>query len=125
MMAALKMDFAPFPSISAKGSALRAPQLTRASDGGAALPPTSSPGAWGSATRLAGLVRVLCVRLPAAVPFPCASDDSADVFGGARDLQRWRAQHLFTTPSGVRPCELGRKVAAGSPDRGRGIGLHP
>ena len=93
------MDFAPFPSIRAKSSALRAPQLTRASDGGAALPPTSSPGAWGSATRLAGLVRVLCVRLPAAVPFPCASDDSADVFGGARDLQRRREQHVFTTPS--------------------------
>ena len=68
----------------------------------------------GSATRLAGLVRVLCVHLPAAVPFPCASDDSADVFGGARDLQRRRARHLFTTPSGVRPRELGRKVAAGS-----------
>ena len=48
------------------------------------------------------------------MPFPCASGDSVDVFGGARDLQRRRAQHLFTTPSGVRPCELGRKVAAGS-----------
>ena len=38
------------------------------------------------------------------MPFPCASGDSVDVFGGARDLQRWRAQHRFTTPSGVRPC---------------------